>query len=66
MLAWDQAARRSYHKLIQANDLLAAAARIVQEYLDKQPDPEAHAVYLQQPHHQALWVAWQAKQEEME
>ena len=49
--------------LAQADDVLAAAAQVLQTYLDNQPDPEAQAVYLQQTHHQSLWAAWQARQE---
>ncbi len=49
--------------LAQADDVLAAAAQVLQTYLDNHPDPAAQALYLQQPHHQALWAAWQAQQE---
>ena len=49
-------------QLAQADEVLASAAQVLQTYLDNQPDPAAQAVYLQQPHHQALWAAWQARQ----
>ena len=29
----------------------------MQTYLDKHPDPNTQNAYLQQPHHQALWLA---------
>ncbi len=48
----------------QADDVLAAAAQVLQTYLDNQPDPAAQAVYLQQPHHKALWAAWDSENEE--
>ncbi|MCP4406536.1 MAG: tetratricopeptide repeat protein [Gammaproteobacteria bacterium] len=48
-------------ELVQADDVLAAAAGVMQTYLDNQPDPEAQAVYLQQRHHQPLWAAWQER-----
>ena len=50
---------------LSASQLSAAIAgrqvrcvEVMQAYLDKQPDPAAQAIYLQQPHHQALWAAW--------
>jgi len=46
-------------ELALANDVLIAAARVIQIYLDHQPDLAAQAMYLEQPHHQALWGAWQ-------
>ena len=49
--------------LAQADEVLAAAAQVLQTYLDNHPDPATQAVYLRQPHHQALWRAWQAQQE---
>jgi tetratricopeptide (TPR) repeat protein len=49
--------------LAQVDEVLAAAAQVLQTYLDNQPDPAAQALYLQQPHHQPLWAAWQAQQE---
>jgi len=48
--------------LAQVDEVLAAAAQVLQTYLDNHPDPEAQAVYLQQPHHQALWTAWQERE----
>ena len=50
-------------EMSQADEVLAAATQVMQTYLDNQPDPAAQTVYLQQPHHQALWQAWQAQQE---
>ncbi len=49
--------------LAQADAILAAAAQVLQTYLDNHPDPAAQAMYLQQPHHQPLWAAWQAQLE---
>ncbi len=48
--------------LAQADDVLGAAAQVMQTYLDNHPDPAAQAVYLQQPHHQPLWAAWQERE----
>ncbi|MCA9968862.1 MAG: tetratricopeptide repeat protein [Anaerolineales bacterium] len=39
--------------------VLRAAVRILQAYLDKNPEPALQALYLRQPHHWALWTAWQ-------
>jgi hypothetical protein len=50
--------------LSQADEVLASAARVLQTYLDHQPDPAAQTVYSQQQHHQTLWVTWQAQQKE--
>jgi adenylate cyclase len=46
--------------LDEADDLLATAVGLIQAHLDNHPDPTAQAIYLQQPHHQALWSAAQA------
>jgi len=46
--------------LAAADGVLAAAAQVIQAYLDDFPDPETQATYLRQPHHQALWTAVQA------
>jgi tetratricopeptide (TPR) repeat protein len=48
--------------LAQADEILATAAQVMQTYLNNLPDPATQAVYLRQPHHQALWAAWQAQQ----
>ena len=50
-------------ELPQAVDLLAAAAGIMQEYLDDYPDLNSQAAYLAQPHYQALWQIWQEQQD---
>ncbi|MFO7681096.1 MAG: tetratricopeptide repeat protein [Chloroflexota bacterium] len=43
--------------LVEADDVLATAVGLIQIHLDNHPDPTAQAIYLQQPHHQALWSA---------
>ena len=49
-------------ELPQTADVLTSAVGIMQTHLDNHPDPDAQAAYLAQPHHQALWTAWQEKQ----
>jgi adenylate cyclase len=44
-----------------ADNVLALAAAIIQDYLDKNSDPDVQAMYLQQPNHAVLWAAWQEK-----
>lgn len=48
-------------KFSQADELLNTAVKIMQEYLDNQPDLIARDKYLQQPHHQELWKEGQKK-----
>lgn len=48
--------------LSQRDDVLAAAAGKIQKYIEYHPAPESQAVYLAQPHHQALWKVWQDEQ----
>ena len=48
--------------LAQVDEVLAAAAQVMQTCLDNHPDPAAQALYLQQPHHQALWATWQERE----
>jgi len=45
----------------QANELLAAAAAVLQTDLDNHPDPEMQAAYLRQPYHRDFWAAWLAR-----
>ena len=45
--------------LAEKNEVLLAAIQVMQRYLNHEPDPAIQNIYLQQPHHQALWQAWQ-------
>lgn len=45
-----------------ADEVLALSIRIIQDYLDKNPDPNIQAMYLRQRHHAMLWEAWRDKQ----
>ena len=47
--------------LVEADDVLATAVNLIQTHLDNHPDATAQAIYLQQPHHQALWSAAQTR-----
>jgi hypothetical protein len=47
--------------MAQGDELLAAAAMVIQSSLDKQPDPVLREVYLRQVHHRLLWEAWGKK-----
>ena len=47
----------------KADQVLALAADIIQDYLDKNDDPDMQAMYLRQPHHAVLWEAWQEKKD---
>jgi len=42
-----------------ADEVLALAAALMQDYLDKNPDPAVQEMYLCQPHHAVVWQAWQ-------
>jgi tetratricopeptide (TPR) repeat protein len=48
---------------VKADQVLAMAANVIQDYLDKNNDPEVQAMYLRQPHHAVLWEAWQEKKD---
>jgi tetratricopeptide (TPR) repeat protein len=47
----------------EAKGVLSLAIQAMQDYLNKNSDPTTQAMYLGQPHHQVLWVAWQQRQE---
>ena len=44
-----------------ADKVLALAAALIQDFLDKHPGSAAKEMFLRQPHHAALWQAWQEK-----
>ena len=48
-------------EMAKADQALTLAAALIQDYLDKNPDPDVQAMYLRQPHHAVLWAAWRDK-----
>ena len=55
-LTWE--ALNALGQYTKANEVLALAAQIMQDYLDENSDLTEQTVYLNQPHHHVLWAAW--------
>ena len=47
-----------------ADAILRLAIQRIEDYLNKNPDPDLVAMYLGQPHQQVLWQAWVAKKDD--
>ena len=43
-------------QLPEASDVVAAASEIITDFLRDFPNPDEQAMYLQQPHHRAMWA----------
>ncbi len=52
-------------KTAESDHVLILAAQVIQDYLDKTSDPAMQEMYLNQPHHKALWAAWVGEKKQL-